>query len=134
MAIFHGKHHFFFKKTKKQHKAAGHSLAIVSGGLAIYIKHFALHFNIPQENIIAIDLEAQNDKLTGKIKGIHTMEHRKLYKLTQKIDLSQFDLKQSYFYTDCPSDIPLLSFVGNPIVINCGKDLQWAKILGYKIL
>ena len=118
----------------KWHQAQGHTIAIVSGGLEIYIKYFADIFNIPRQNIIAIELEAKNGILTGQIDGIHTMEYRKLYKLAQMIDLSRFDLEGSYFYSDCPSDIPLLSFVGHPIVIECGKDILWAKILGYEIL
>ena len=118
----------------KWHKAQGHTIAIVSGGLEIYIKYFADMFGIPRENIIAIELESHNGILTGNMYGIHTMEHRKLYKLTQRINLSKFDLPKSYFYSDCPSDIPLLSFVGNPIVVECGKDVLWAKILGYKVL
>ena len=116
------------------HKAQGHTIAIVSGGLEIYIKYFADFFEISRENIIAIELESQNGILTGNMDGIHTMEHRKLYKLVQRIDLSKFDLSKSYFYSDCPSDIPLLSFVGNPVVIECGKDILWAKILGYEVL
>lgn len=116
------------------HKAQGHTIAIVSGGIEIYIKYFADIFEIPRENIIAIELESHNGILTGNMDGIHTMEHRKLYKLVQRIDLNKFDLSKSYFYSDCPSDIPLLSFVGNPIVIECGKDILWAKILGYEVL
>ena len=116
------------------HKAQGHTIAIVSGGMEIYIKYFADFFEIPRKNIIAIELESQNGILTGNMDGIHTMEHRKLYKLVQRIDLSKFDLSKSYFYSDCPSDIPLLSFVGNPVVIECGKDILWAKILGYEVL
>ncbi|RZD27537.1 HAD-IB family hydrolase, partial [Campylobacter jejuni] len=30
--------------------------------------------------------------------------------------------------------IPLLSFVGHPNVIECGKDLKWAKLLNFNIL
>ena len=116
------------------HKAQGHTIAIVSGGLEIYIKYFADYFGIPRENIIAIELESSGGILTGNMDGIHTMEHRKLYKLVERINLSEFDLQKSYFYSDCPSDIPLLSFVGNPVVVECGKDILWAKILGYKIM
>lgn len=121
-------------KKLEWHKAQGHTIAIVSGGLEIYIKYFADYFGIPRENIIAIELESSGGILTGNMDGIHTMEHRKLYKLVERINLSEFDLQKSYFYSDCPSDIPLLSFVGNPVVVECGKDILWAKILGYKIM
>lgn len=119
-------------KKLKFHQKAGHTVVIVSGGLEIYIKEFAKAFDI--QNVVAISLQTHNGILNGEIDGIHTMEHRKLYKLTQTLDISAFDLKNSYAYSDCPSDIPLLSFVGKPTAIQCGKDLQWARILGYEIL
>ncbi|ECL2827079.1 HAD-IB family hydrolase [Campylobacter jejuni] len=114
------------------HQDMGHEIAIVSGGLAIYINEFAKIYNI--ENIIAIDLEIKNGKLTGNIDGIHTMQERKLYKLAKNLNLSMYDLRNSYAYSDCVSDIPMLSLVGNANVIECGKDLQWAKILGFNII
>lgn len=116
------------------HKSRNHALAIVSGGLEIYIKYVADFLEIPRENVIAIALQAQDGILNGEIEGIHTMEHRKLYKLADRMDLGKFDLRRSFVYSDCPSDIPLFSLVGNKIAIECGKDLRWAKILNYEIL
>ncbi|NDJ26628.1 HAD-IB family hydrolase [Campylobacter sp. MIT 12-8780] len=114
------------------HQDNGHTIVIVSGGLEIYIKEFAKIYNI--EHVVAVALETIDEKLTGNIDGIHTMQERKLYKLDQMLDLKKYDLKNSYAYSDCVSDIPLLSLVGNANVVECGKDLQWAKILGYQIL
>lgn len=116
------------------HKSQNHTLAIVSGGLEIYIKYVADFLEIPRENVIAISLHAQNGILTGEIEGIHTMEYRKLYKLANVMDLRAFDLQRSFVYSDCPSDIALFSLVGNRVAIECGKDIRWAKILKYEIL
>ncbi|MBK1963775.1 HAD-IB family hydrolase [Campylobacter novaezeelandiae] len=114
------------------HQDQGHTIAIVSGGLELYIKEFAKIYNI--KNIIAVSLEEKYTKLTGDIVGIHTMQERKLYKLSYMLNLNNYDLKNSYAYSDCVSDIPLLSLVGNPYVIECGKDLTWAKILNFNII
>lgn len=116
------------------HKSQNHTIAIISGGLEIYIKYVADFLEIPRKNVIAISLQAQNGILNGEIEGIHTMEHRKLYKLANVMDLSKFDLQKSFVYSDCPSDIPLFSLVGNKIAIESGKDIRWAKILRYEIL
>lgn len=59
--------------------------------LRFILKNFARIYNI--ENIVAVDLEIYKNKLTGNIDGIHTMQERKLYKLAQKFNLKQFDLK-----------------------------------------
>ncbi|CAM3460643.1 HAD-IB family hydrolase [Helicobacter labetoulli] len=114
------------------HQKLGHTIAIVSGGFEIYIRIFAKYFGIPY--VVAVSLDSSEGVLSGNMAGIHTMEHRKLYKLSQTLDLSMYDLAQSYAYSDCPSDIPLLSLVGNGIVVECGKDIEWAKILGFEIV
>lgn len=114
------------------HQEQNHKIIIVSGGLEIYIKEFAKIYNI--KDIVAVTLETSQGKLTGNIDGIHTMHERKLYKLKKYLNLDEYDLKNSYAYSDCVSDIPLLSLVGNANVIECGKDTQWAEILGFHII
>ena len=116
----------------RYHQKLGHTIAIVSGGFEIYIRIFAKYFGI--QYVVAVSLDSREGVLSGNMAGIHTMEHRKLYKLSQTLDLSMYDLAQSYAYSDCPSDIPLLSLVGNGIVVECGKDIEWAKILGFEIV
>lgn len=119
------------------HKEQRHDIIVVSGGLGIYIKPFMAQFGIT--NILAIELESITNKhgeqiLSGNRLGLHTMEHRKLYALDSALDLHQYDLMRSYAYSDCPSDIPLLSLVGNPHAVENTQDIQWAKILGYAII
>lgn len=114
------------------HQDQEHQVVIVSGGLEVYISEFAKIYGI--EKVVAIELEIFENKFTGNINGIHTMQERKLYKLIQKINLYKYNLKESYAYSDCSSDIPMLSLVGNPNVVETTKDLTWAKILKYNIL
>ncbi|WP_230475015.1 MULTISPECIES: aminotransferase class I/II-fold pyridoxal phosphate-dependent enzyme [Helicobacter] len=68
------------------HQKLGHTIAIVSGGFEIYICIFAKYFGIPY--VVAVSLESSEGVLSGNMAGIHTMEHRKLYKLSQTLDLS----------------------------------------------
>lgn len=114
------------------HQKNNYECAICSGGLSLYIKEFAKFYNI--KNVFAVDIMTRGSVLLGKIDGIHTMCERKLYKLALNLNLSEYDLQASYAYSDCPSDIPLLSLVGNPYAISCGKDIGWAEILGYNII
>lgn len=116
----------------RYHQQMGHTIVIVSGGLSIYIDEFAKLFDIT--HVVAVDLEVRGGKLTGNIDGIHTMQERKLYKLDDMLDLSKYDLPNSYAYSDCASDVPLLSLVGNPCVIECGKNLRWAEMLKLPIM
>ena len=101
------------------HGEQGHTLVIVSGGFEIYIKLFAEHFKIP--HVVAIKLESNNGLLSGEISDSILWSTRKLYALISALDLSQYDLMRSYAYSDCPSDIPLLSLVGNPHTVEAAK-------------
>ncbi|WP_407380854.1 HAD-IB family hydrolase [Helicobacter sp.] len=119
------------------HKAQGHTIVVVSGGLGIYIRPFMQEFGI--DTILAVELESTFDKcgreiLSGNRAGLHTMQERKLYALDNHLDLAQYDLPNSYAYSDCPSDVPLLSLVGKPCVVQGSQETRWAGILGYPIL
>lgn len=119
------------------HRAQGHRIVVVSGGFEIYIRPFMRQFGV--EDIVAIKLESKPNKrgecvLSGEIAGLHTMEYRKILALDEFLDLSEYDLDKSYAYSDCPSDIALLSLVGNPIVVESKKPLRFAEILGYEIM
>ena len=114
------------------HKNNGHIVVIVSGGFSEYIKYYAKIYNI--NYVIATNLEVKNGKYTGRIKGIDCMGINKIKKLREMLDLNEFDLKKSYAYSDHISDIPLLCLVGNPYVVNFGQDIEWAKLMNYKII
>ncbi|MDL0079073.1 HAD-IB family hydrolase [Helicobacter zhangjianzhongii] len=119
------------------HKAQGHTIVVVSGGLGIYIRPFMQQFGI--DTILAVELESTFDKqgqeiLSGNRSGLHTMQERKLYALDDRLDLARYDLPNSYAYSDCPSDVPLLSLVGKPCVVQGSQETRWARILGYPIL
>ena len=119
------------------HKAQGHTIVVVSGGLGIYIRPFMQQFGI--DTILAVELESTFDKqgqeiLSGNRSGLHTMQERKLYALDDRLDLARYDLPNSYAYSDCPSDVPLLSLVGKPCVVQGSQETRWARILEYPIL
>ena len=123
------------KKVLKKllwHKSQGHIIVIVSGGFSEYIKYYAKKYNI--EYVIATDLKIQNDKFTGKINGIDCMGINKIEKLKAVLNIAEFDLKNSYAYSDNISDIPLLSFVGNGIGIDFGQDIKWIALMNYQVL
>lgn len=130
----------FVLERLEWHKAMGHRVIVVSGGLGIYIRPFMQRLGI--EEVLAVELESLADSrgrltLSGERAGIHTMQERKLYALDSALELHRYHLPDCYAYSDCPSDIPLLALVGKPYVIQAGhsaEELGWARILGYPIL
>ncbi|WP_419678378.1 HAD family hydrolase [Aliarcobacter lanthieri] len=115
-----------------RHKKQGHDIAIVSGGFSEYIKEYAKIYDI--DYVIATDLEFIDGKATGKIDGIDCMGINKIEKIRSIIDLDKYDLLNSFAYSDHISDIPLLSFVGNGIVVDFGEDIKWAKLMNYEVV
>lgn len=114
------------------HKEQGHDIAIVSGGFSVYLEEFAKIFGV--KYVIATDLEFVDRKATGRIRGVDCMGVNKVKKIQETINLKDYDLNNSYAYSDSASDIPLLSLVGKGVVIDFGQDIEWAKNMNFEIL
>lgn len=117
------------------HKAQGHEVAIVSGGFNQYIDIYAKKYNV--DYTVTTCIEIKDGRATGRITGMDCMGVNKLRKLDKELNLEQFDLNNSYAYSDHESDIPLLSLVGNATIVFSGQEkekVDWAKLLGYKVL
>jgi HAD superfamily hydrolase (TIGR01490 family) len=123
------------KKVVKQllwHKKQGHIVVIVSGGFNEYINYYAKKYDV--DHVIATELEISNGKFTGKISGIDCMGINKIEKLKNSISLNEYDLENSYAYSDHISDIPLLSLVGNGVGVDFGQDTRWVSLMNYEVM
>lgn len=69
-------------------------------------------------------VEIINDELTGKIRG--ELMHSRKKATTAKLIAKKYGytLKDSYAYGDSVNDIPLLTTVGNPTVVNPDRKLK----------
>lgn len=120
-------------RAVKEHLALGHEVWLITAA--------------PQElgQLIADDLGAtgalgtivahENGVLTGELVGnpLHGQAKRKAArKLAKERNIS---LKRSFAYSDSVNDLPLLTLVGNPIVVNPDKALKrYADAAGWEIL
>ena len=67
----------------------------------------------------------KKDICKGIFQGVDCMNENKIIKMKKKIkDIDEFNLDDSYAYSDSISDLPLLNFVGNGIVVAKNKQ-QW---------
>ena len=110
----------------KQKQSIGYRIIILSGGYTIYIKHFAKTVDINSSDIIATDIcFDKKDICKGIFQGVDCMNENKIIKIKKKIkDIDEFNLDASYAYSDSISDLPLLNFVGNGIVVAKSKQ-KW---------
>lgn len=104
----------------KWHKKRGDTVIIVSGGFIEYIGKYAEKYNI--DNVFATELDVYHNVLNGFIKGIDCMGEAKVEILKRGVDLSMYDLNNSYTYSDSMHDLPIFELVGNKIFVTKNKN------------
>jgi len=100
----------------REHMAAGHVVAIVSGATKFVVRPLAERLGI--KHFLYTRLEVENGRFTGRVVEPICFEEGKIYWLQQFIEEHSIDLARSYFYTDSVTDLPLLELVGHPVVTN----------------
>ena len=100
----------------REHEAAGHVVAIVSGATKFVVGPLARRLGI--SHFLFTRLEVEDGCFTGRVVEPICFEEGKIYWLQQFIEEQGIDLAKSYFYTDSITDLPLLAIVGHPIAAN----------------
>ncbi|MGH0031768.1 MAG: HAD family hydrolase [Myxococcota bacterium] len=104
------------ERLVREHAAAGHFVAIVSGATKFVVKPLAERLGI--EHILYTRLEVEDGAFTGRVIEPICFEEGKIYWLQQFIEEYGIDLAKSWFYTDSITDRPLLDLVGHPVAVN----------------
>jgi len=100
----------------REHDAAGHVVAIVSGATKFVVRPLAARLGI--RHMLYTRLEVEDGCFTGRVVDPICFEEGKIYWLQQLIEQEGIDLAKSYFYTDSITDRPLLDLVAHPIAVN----------------
>ena len=113
------------------HQKSGHIIVVISGGFEVYLKYFAKSYGI--DYLISTKLEFKNGAFTSKIAGDECLGDKKVELLGRELNLKEFDLKNSFCYSDSRSDMPLFSLVGNKVVVKNAQNTDWIDD-GFKVL
>jgi len=100
----------------REHRAAGHVVAIISGATKFVVRPLAERLGI--RHYLYTRLETEGGRFTGRVIEPVCFEEGKVYWLQQLIEEQDIDLAKSWFYTDSVTDLPLLNLVGHPVVTN----------------
>jgi HAD superfamily hydrolase (TIGR01490 family) len=100
----------------REHEAAGHVVAIVSGATKFVVRPLAARLGI--RHMLYTRLEVEDGCFTGRVIDPICFEEGKIYWLQQLIEEEGIDLAKSYFYTDSITDRPLLDIVAHPVAVN----------------
>ena len=103
------------------HKAAGHTLAIISSATRYQVAPFARDFGI--DHVMCTELEVKDGVFTGEVVHPTCYGEGKAIAARQVAEREGVDLADSYFYTDSDEDLPLLEAVGRPRPLNPNRGL-----------
>ena len=106
----------------RNHLDDSDKIVIISGGYSIYLKHFVNEFNLPY--LFASEIEFDKNNLcTGLIKGMDCLYENKVI----FIEGHGFERAiNTIAYSDSITDLPLLKWVNNGIVVSRKVPQKWA--------
>lgn len=116
-----------------QHRAAGDRLLVISASAHFLVSAIAERLGI--EEVLAIDCELQHGHYSGKTQGVLTYREGKVVRLQAWLAEERESLVDAHFYSDSRNDLPLLSLVEYPHVVNPDPTLRaHAEQAGWPIL
>ncbi|MBC5644794.1 HAD-IB family phosphatase [Parabacteroides segnis] len=116
------KPHFIKELTNElvRLKEEGYTVGIVSGGYGIYLKYFVQDFNL--DFLLSSNIKIENNICTGFLDGLDCMNERKIQYINKL-----FPSKPTYSiaFSDSLSDIPLLQYATDGVVVSRNKHQNW---------
>lgn len=103
---------------------AGMRVVLVTGSLSYTMWPMADDLNIPREDVLANRLELKDGVATGKLLRPVVAGPGKAQILVEDAQAHGHDLAGCYAYSDSYSDVPMLSVVGHPYVVNPDRRLR----------
>lgn len=109
----------------QQHKASGRDVVIVSSSGAEVVAPIGAMVGADQ--ILATKMVVSNGKYTGEIER-YLYGPEKAQAIRELAALHEYDLDDSYGYSDSYTDLPMLEVVGHPAAVNADRALRKAAL------
>ncbi len=100
----------------KRAKQAGHRIVLISGSPDFLLERLAKR--IDADDVIGNRLEIRDGMATGRIRRPLVAGPEKARLIKDHAKKHGFDLDRCHAYSDSMSDVPMLSVVGRPTVVN----------------
>ncbi len=110
------------KQLIQKHKKQGDYILIITATNRFITEPISTLLEV--DALIATDPEMINGQFTGKLSGIPCFQEGKVTRLNNWLQDNDFDLKDSWFYSDSINDLPLLEQVTNPVAVDPDEKLQ----------
>ncbi len=124
------------KALVQKHLERGDLCLIITGTNEFVTSPIAPLFGV--EHLLAVRLEQQDGRYTGKLHGTPSFREGKITRLNEFLaqrNQTLTDFSQSYFYSDSVNDLPLMKLVDHPVATNPDPTLRaHAQTHGWKTL
>ena len=100
----------------RQHQEQGHETLIITATNHFVTEPIAELFGI--RDLIAVDLEIVEGRLTGRPLGIPSFREGKVKRLREWLRDRRWSPGTTWFYSDSHNDLPLLSEVDHPVAVD----------------
>ena len=104
------------------HKEQGHFILIITATNRFVTEPIAERLDVHE--LIAIEPEVINGRYTGKVAGIPSFKEGKVTRLNKWLENKDYELADTWFYSDSHNDLPLLNLVGKPIAVDPDQQLK----------
>ena len=105
----------------RQHLDKGDIAVIITSTNAFITEPIGELFGI--KTVIATQPRLVNGRFDGTVEGAYCFKEGKLKCLQQWLDEAKPKYRESWFYSDSHNDIPLLTWVDHPVVVNGDEQL-----------
>lgn len=110
-----------FEKLK-WHKDQGDFVLIITATNRFVTEPIARRLDV--DDLIAIEPEVIDGRYTGKVSGVPSFQEGKVTRLNDWLQGKDYDLSQTWFYSDSHNDLPLLRLVGKPVAVDPDTALE----------
>lgn len=104
------------RKLIEDHRQAGDTLIVITATNRFVTEPIAQIYGI--EHLIATTPEFRDGRYTGQFVGAPCFQDGKVKRLNAWLAENDHTLTNSWFYSDSHNDLPLLSVVDNPVVVD----------------
>jgi HAD superfamily hydrolase (TIGR01490 family) len=105
------------RRAVDEHRRRGEIVAIVTGASPYVARPLARALGI--DHVVASELEVgQDGRFTGRVSEPLCYGKGKIVRSLRLAEELGFELRESSFYSDSFTDLPLLEYVAEPIVVN----------------
>ena len=103
-------------------KEQGFEVVLVTGNLDFLMAPLAEELGI--NHLLAAELEADNGRFTGELKGMPVSDIEKAKRVLKFAEKNDISLDEGYAYGDSTADLPMIESVGNPHAVNPSSRLR----------